>query len=310
MRALIGPRTVARRRLKALERQFALALEGRVSGVHQTRVAGRRLRELLPVLASSPNDPRARKVRRELRALTRALGPVRELDVALESLAEVATRWPQHAGALAAVRERFVRERQDAAGHLTRLRDVDIERLAGRVHVLAAERTTPAAARRCAARIAERIGARGRALQRAVGECGTLFAIEPLHRARIALKKFRYTLELGEQIGRFRLVATLRHLKSLQDRLGHLHDLHVLAARIRDCEGADPAGHDALEAVALGLDEEMRQVHCAFLAEGHRLGPVLAMARRVRVQLGVLAVRMSPAPSSSAGDGVVERRAG
>jgi CHAD domain-containing protein len=299
------------RRLRAFERQFPRALDGQAEGVHQARVASRRLRELLPVVVRSFDDEDVRELRRDVRDITRALGPVRELDVALLSLADVAARSPQHAGALAVVRARFEEERGDAARYLDQLRDVDVRRLAFRIRSLVPLRPTPAAVRRCAARIAERIKTRSLALRRAVDACGTLFSMDQLHGARIALKKFRYALELGEHAGRFRLAATMRQLKTVQDGLGHIHDLHVLAARIRNCECANPSIYTALEQVALGLDEDMRRLHADFLAERHRLDSVIATAGRVRIQLGVLAVPLSPATGTAPrAGGAFQRRAG
>jgi CHAD domain-containing protein len=285
--------------LRAFECQFPRALDAQAEGVHQTRVASRRLRELLPVVVRSLRDEDVRQLRRDIRDITRALGPVRELDVALVSLAEVAERSPQHAGALAVVRARFEEERQDAASHLEPLHDVDVRLLTGRIRAMVPVHPTPAAIRLCAARVAERIKTRSLALRRSVDACGTLFSMDQLHSARIALKKFRYALELGEHAGRFKLVATMRQLKAVQDGLGHIHDLHVLAARIRNCECANASIYAALEQVALGLDEDMRQRHAEFLAGRHRLDTVLATARRVRVQLGVLAVPQSPAPGTA-----------
>jgi CHAD domain-containing protein len=55
----------------------------RLRSVHQARVASRRLREALPVLRASVHQSRLGRVRRQVRRMTRALGPVRELDVAL-----------------------------------------------------------------------------------------------------------------------------------------------------------------------------------------------------------------------------------
>ncbi|MEO8070453.1 MAG: CHAD domain-containing protein, partial [Acidobacteriota bacterium] len=65
------------------------AIDGHVGAVHRSRVASRRLREVLAVmLAIAPGKP-ADRARREMRRVTRALGPVREIDVALEALDEL-----------------------------------------------------------------------------------------------------------------------------------------------------------------------------------------------------------------------------
>ena len=53
--------------------------EGDVRALHRTRVASRRLREILPVLQLDPGV--ARRLGRRLRKVTQRLGAVRELDV-------------------------------------------------------------------------------------------------------------------------------------------------------------------------------------------------------------------------------------
>ena len=75
-----------RQRLSALSRTLPGARKGDAHAVHQARVATRRLREALPlVVPGKSGKTLARKVRR----VTRALGPVRELDVALLNLEQL-----------------------------------------------------------------------------------------------------------------------------------------------------------------------------------------------------------------------------
>ena len=85
------------RRLEVLSKNLSPALAGDVEGVHRSRVASRRLRELLAVLSPEEGhgDRKAwRAVNTRVRAITRALGGVRELDVALELLDEIVGRHP------------------------------------------------------------------------------------------------------------------------------------------------------------------------------------------------------------------------
>src|SRR4029450_7084182 len=78
-----------RQRLGALSRTLPPARAGDVTSVHQARVATRRVREVLPLITPGSS---LQKHRRRVRRLTRALGPVRELDVALLTLDEFADR--------------------------------------------------------------------------------------------------------------------------------------------------------------------------------------------------------------------------
>jgi len=50
MRTLAHPRALARRPVRALLAQWPLALVGDVEGIHQARVASRRIRELVPAV--------------------------------------------------------------------------------------------------------------------------------------------------------------------------------------------------------------------------------------------------------------------
>src|SRR5262245_55470530 len=85
--------------------RFTRALHGLSSGepkaVHQTRVASRRLRELLPVLRL--DSPLTRKLARRLRKVTRRLGRVRELDVLLMVVDELHETRPDVQAVLARV---------------------------------------------------------------------------------------------------------------------------------------------------------------------------------------------------------------
>ncbi len=73
------------RRAAALKRHLPHAVEGDDHGVHQARVASRRLREAVPVLTTGVKGTKARKARGKIRRLTTALGTVRELDVTIRA---------------------------------------------------------------------------------------------------------------------------------------------------------------------------------------------------------------------------------
>src|SRR5205823_7631267 len=70
-----------RKRLSVFTRMLHGLEQGDVRALHRTRVASRRLRELVPVLQL--DRPLTRKLVRRLRRVTDRLGSVRELDVLL-----------------------------------------------------------------------------------------------------------------------------------------------------------------------------------------------------------------------------------
>src|SRR5438876_648761 len=86
-----------RRRLQRFTRMLQGVEDGDADALHRTRVASRRLREVLPVLQLDPGV--AHKLNRRLRKITDRLGSVREYDVLLGVLEELKTvgRYPKAA---------------------------------------------------------------------------------------------------------------------------------------------------------------------------------------------------------------------
>ena len=296
MRTLAHPRTLARRPLRALLAQWPLAVAGDVEGIHQTRVASRRLREVVPAVARAADASQARALRRRLREVTRALGRSRELDVALETLRGVEARSSRRA--VAAIRAHVLRERAAARRDArARLAAVDVETFAAVTVALAGRSESPEAIRACARRVAARLGRRAGELRSSVVGAGLIFAPGPLHAVRIALKKFRYTLEVAERMGRFRLTATMLALKRLQDLLGDLHDLQVLSSLARDVTAQAPASRRAaLESLVNALDEAVRALHSQFVNQRETIVALLARSTRVRRSLIALPPPGQPTP--------------
>ena len=127
---LRGTTALLQRRVRALSRHLPSAVAGDFNGVHQARVASRRLRETVPVLAADLKGSKAGKARRKIRRLTRALGTVRELDVTLKILDELARRDGIPRNALEDVRGHVIAER-DARREkmLERLEEVNATKL-------------------------------------------------------------------------------------------------------------------------------------------------------------------------------------
>jgi CHAD domain-containing protein len=92
-----------RQRLVSLLQAMPAAQAGDVLSVHQARVASRRLRSALPVLGAHADEDQLDQVQRRVRRITRALGPVRELDVTLMLLAEFEGRGAAPARAIARI---------------------------------------------------------------------------------------------------------------------------------------------------------------------------------------------------------------
>src|SRR5690606_14763797 len=109
---------------------FGSAVDGRdPEGVHDMRVATRRLRAILDLLGPALDASERARLAASARQLTRALGPVREIDVmriALASLLEDAD--PLRAFAIEEVDARLAAERRRArARMIKRFARVDLE---------------------------------------------------------------------------------------------------------------------------------------------------------------------------------------
>ena len=267
-----------RQRLTALARTLPAAGRGDVRSIHQARVATRRLREALPLVASGS---RGRKLQRTVQRLTRALGPVRELDVALINLDELEKNGEAPRAALTRLREVIGQERQLLHAEMRRrLERTDLDKLQKRA--IAAARKAPLIAPRGRVRDPERLAAarrraarRAGALRAAIENAVGIYLPERLHDVRIAVKKLRYAMELARELSGSRALAPIRTLKEAQDLLGRMHDLEILIARTRAVQGS-PLGTNLrlsgdLDRVVRRLETECRQLHGHYMASRNKL---------------------------------------
>jgi CHAD domain-containing protein len=256
-------------RLTTLVDAMPAAEAGDVRSVHQARVATRRLREALPVLRVSVDREAVGRVRRQVRRMTRALGPVRELDVALTHLDELAGRRIVSAGALARVRQTIARERLERRRRmLAAISPGKIEKLRRRLGIVG---SAPKAAETQAtiAEAASQVHRRAERLALAMERAGSLYLADRLHAVRVAAKKLRYAMEVERELKRSRATARITQLKRVQDLLGVMHDCEILIDRTRQLQ-ADVAGSDRrlsaeLDALVRTLEDECRQLHATYM---------------------------------------------
>jgi CHAD domain-containing protein len=265
-----------RQRVAALRRMLPGARSGDASAIHQARVATRRLREAMPLVeAGKPG----RRIEREARELTGVLGNVRELDVALLMLAELEKSKGVPSAALACLR-RVVGDERRALHKETakRIDECDMDRLqrkalrrlekrSARRHGTLNRQDQVAAARRRAARRAER-------LEATIDAAGAMYLPERLHQVRIAVKKLRYALEIVRDLSGSRAEARIRVLKQSQDLLGRMHDLEVLIARTRGLQAAavrDLKLSSDLDQLVRQLETEARQLHGQYITRRRNL---------------------------------------
>ncbi len=248
-----------RQRVTALGRALPAATKGDVTSLHLARVATRRLRAALPLVAPGR---KSEKLARSVRKLTQALGPVRELDVALLILNELEDSEDVPRPAVQRLRGAIGEERQQLQGELQRLLEgFDVGKLRKRA-VSAARKLEGKTSKRArdpkrAAKARDRARQRAEQLALSIENAAGLYLPDRLHEVRIAVKKLRYTLELEQGFTASRATARLRTLKTAQDLLGRMHDLEVLIARTRGIQSSPgssrPASRERMPSAARSL---------------------------------------------------------
>jgi CHAD domain-containing protein len=202
-----------------------------VPNVHSLRVCTRRLRAALGLCSGSVPRDLLRPLRRALRRPFRRAGRLRDLHVAGRLLRRYRDASGSVAAALAAIaRERPRRARRlHAALSERRIRRVTA-RLAAVTDALQSRTRSAPAARGTVAALARQLEGLQAALGRAATAAVRTPEPEPLHQARIALKRLRYSLELVEAAPGMPPGPDLRDLRDLQRQLGQVADL-TMAAR-------------------------------------------------------------------------------
>ncbi len=272
-------------RARALKRQLPLAIDGDNRGVHQARVATRRLREAVPVLTTGLKGSKANKAAKKLRKLTRALGTVRELDVTVALIEELAASDDLSRAALQDVRLHVEAERKvRREAMLTRLAAVNVEKMNRRLlSVSEAIATSDSEAWRQA--LGGRLVKRSKRLALRIDEAGQMYAPEKLHQVRIAVKQLRYGLELAADSGVTAAIALVRELKRVQAVLGRLHDFQVLQSHVAAVQVSAPGRtvpHQGLAAIAGRIEEQCRVLHGKYVAAAPSL---FELTTRVRTDV-------------------------
>ena len=282
-----GARVVALGLLDEADRAADELAEGaRDEPLHDFRVAVRRLRSALKTFRPWLEDGVARRHERRLKKITRATNAPRDAEVQLAWLAS-------KRDALASARQRvgydLLASRYEARAH----EGPDTAQLADRFRRAAKKlrRRLETYERRVqpggdggasfgavlAALVddqTDEVSARLAAIGDATDELG-------VHKARIEAKRLRYLIEPLRGYRRADSDGAVRHLKSLQDALGELHDAHVLAGELRQAlmdAGAERAAQLHAAVYAYGASD-------AAIRDRLRASPrpgLLALVRLVR----------------------------
>ncbi|MBV9863702.1 MAG: CYTH and CHAD domain-containing protein [Alphaproteobacteria bacterium] len=229
-----------------LLRNEAAALAGDPDGVHQMRVAARRLRAVLSAFSEWLPAKATRRVSRELRWLAGALGPARNLDAFATALVRPLADDPGRPAGIQALAEAAEERRRETYAAAARA-ILSPRYTAAMLRILrwfeGAEWRRARAARRLRRPIADIAPAvlerRRRAARRHARGFAELSA-RRRHELRIALKKLRYASEaLGSLYPAPVTEKFVKRLKRVQDELGDANDVRVARDILADLARAN-----------------------------------------------------------------------
>lgn len=225
--------------------QAAVLSDHHPEGVHQMRVALRRLRSALSLLSGYLADSDIAWMKREVRWISDVLGPARDLDVFLSGILR-----PVRASMLSP--EKLDVLADAAANARTRRTAVMRRALRSKRYTTAALRIgcwiesppedafTPESATMPVAVAASELLTKCRNRVLKVGKGLEHLGYEDRHEVRIALKKLRYANEFFRSLFDSRAVRTYgRQLSGLQDDLGFMNDMAVSLTLTEQLTAAD-----------------------------------------------------------------------
>lgn len=241
---LLGSTTLLKQ-VTELEANAKAAREMEAEGVHQMRVASRRLRAALPIFSSCFKESQHGRWRDGVKGLTKALGEARDTDVQVEYLRSFLEKAIEAerpgAKALLELKEASRRGQQEQVlGWLDNMNEEGVLRemadlLAKKVQRLEARnpdlRGRPSFAAGLA-HVSYRVG-KVLELEPFVSDQG---AVQKHHAMRIAIKRLRYTLETFRPLFDDQLKEEINALKEVQDLLGEMHDCDVWLASMDDLQ--------------------------------------------------------------------------
>jgi CHAD domain-containing protein len=264
-----------------------------IEGVHDMRVASRRLRSAMRDCKPYLRSKKLRRVRAYLKAVADALGAVRDEDVAILALEELKAEAPEEviAGIDHLIAERAASREETRAVLAEAISEGTLARLQGEF-IYSLERATKAKERAeadtaddaDAERVSraepadavpsfyqagrEIIAARLEELQSLGASLYQPFDTEPLHRMRIAAKRLRYAIELFALCWGETLLPFAKDVASMQSHLGQVHDCDEWIDALGERLGAEPVERDEDEAEG-DVEVEKEKRRAVFWLLGH-----------------------------------------
>ena len=253
-----------RAQVTALQEADLLVRTDRPDGVHQVRVASRRLRAVLSAFRSVFDEAETELITAELAWLAGELSATRDAEVALTHLAEVVAAQPVEL-VLGPVAARLDRARVEEAetGRERSVRVLSEDRylrlLDALTRLLEAPPLTAAAAEPARQVLLAALHRCGRRLFRRTRAARRSAGVADLHEVRKAAKRVRYTAEIARPVLGGRAETLVRRMTEVHDVLGELVDSEIARERCRTLGvAATAAGENAWTYGRLHALEELR----------------------------------------------------
>lgn len=232
-------RSALAHRVKVLRGHVQAAAAHDPDGIHDLRVASRRLRAVLEDHARFYRKRPLKRFRKRVRAITRGLGKARELDVALDHLRALKKDAPE--GTEQAVRRiaRMLRklrtEESNAVDESCTLARSAEFRSALRELQDSGKDATFCFLRQTRATLRRRYAALAKSYKG--WKAGP--SDEALHQVRIAFKKLRYSCEIAGHLYGKPMDEFIERMKAAQETLGDWNDTRVLRDYVAACAEQD-----------------------------------------------------------------------
>jgi CHAD domain-containing protein len=239
--------------------------------LHDLRVAGRRLDAILRQFQSFL-PPEFLKVRATLKSVLRALGHVRDLDVALSELQDFSRKLPKSDRVgVKPLKEHLLSERGRARAQMLSVLDsIWVQKnLQELTSLLAAPVAASGASAADLALHASPglLRRRFRKLRKRADLLGVDSSTEEYHEVRGQVKKLRYALEAVAELYGKPAADTVRALRRWQENLGVQQDAAVAMQRLNALAGAKPKG---IPAETLFLMGRLAERHLGTAAQGRK----------------------------------------
>ena len=240
--------------------------DGNADAIHDARVATRRLRAAAPLaLAFEPEDRWAGQFE-AIHTLGRSFGRVRDLDVALERLADLEGRLPLSARALALLRlmltERQGRERRRLIKTIEELPLDSMSRLRATRPRLTLRRDPRRGV------LEQHLVEQAAHLRDAIERASGVYFPNRAHQVRVDAKKLRYLVELLPN--RVQPAGALKRLRRAQEVLGEVHDRQALMDLVEEVKSTS-TDRDQYDPVLALLAADRRDRFTEYLGQRDRL---------------------------------------